>query len=145
MVRLRPQFHYLDARKKLESLRKYKDAVGANAEGRQPKAIQQTMKTEDEAAAGGDGTKSFLQAAQDEPWVPLPFVGEDTNLAYEAYNEWLFVNDTDGAAELKSTWTDEEYLDAISVPHFDPIARTRRRPLTKTQIRKIAEERNAKR
>lgn len=45
----------------------------------------------------------------------------------------LFVQDPDNAATLKSSMTNEEYLDAISAPRHDPSGRRKKKPLTRKQ------------
>jgi len=47
------------------------------------------------------------------------------------YNEKLFLEDTSIAASLKSSLTNEEYLDAISAPRIDSLGRTKTKARSK--------------
>lgn len=58
-----------------------------------------------------------------------------TDDSYAVYHDKLFVQDTASAAKLSSSMTNEEYLDAISAPRVDPSGRTKKKPLTKRQLR----------
>ena len=54
-------------------------------------------------------------------------------VSYDVYREKLFVQQTENATKLKSTMTNEEYLDAISAPRNDPSGRRKKKPLTRKQ------------
>lgn len=47
------------------------------------------------------------------------------------YNEKLFLDDTQNASQLKSSLTNEEYLDAISAPRIDSVGRTKTKARSK--------------
>lgn len=60
-----------------------------------------------------------------------------TDEAFEAYHDKMFVQDTENAAKLKSSMTNEQYLDAISAERHDPSGRSKKKPLTKKQMQRI--------
>lgn len=49
----------------------------------------------------------------------------------------MFIDDTKNAAKLKSSMTNEQYLDAISAERHDPSGRSKKKPLTKKQMQRI--------
>ena len=95
------------------------------------------MKTADDDGLDSAATKNFLQVAQDEQWSELQYLDEDTEEAYDAYHESLFSRNAELAPQLQANIADDVYLDAISAPHFDPIARMRKKPMTRTQLNYI--------
>jgi DNA-directed RNA polymerase-3 subunit RPC5 len=69
-----------------------------------------------------------LRSAEQEQWIQIQYIDEETDRAYTAFEDKLFVKDTASAPALKSTMDDMEYLDAISAPRHDSPTRRRRRP-----------------
>jgi DNA-directed RNA polymerase-3 subunit RPC5 len=53
--------------------------------------------------------------------------------SYRVYGEKLFVQDTDSAPQLQSTFNNAQYLDAISAPKADYATKldTKKKPATK--------------
>ena len=130
-VQMRPQFHHLDAedqRNRISASREY--AAASAAEGvdtatatndAEPatRVLRQSYKMSNpkgELESREKQMRQGLQAAAEEQWVPLEYVDEDEDAAYETYRERMFVGDTEKAARLRSGMSVEEFLDAISAP-----------------------------
>ncbi|EON61080.1 hypothetical protein W97_00291 [Coniosporium apollinis CBS 100218] len=140
LVQMRPQFHHLDASSHVESAARRREREAAEPpRDTQPRAVQMSVKQNDTDGPTGITTKDYLQAAQQEPWTKLRYHDEDTDEAYGIYHDKLFIHDTEGASQLKSSMTNEEYLDAISAPRHDPSGRSKKKPLTKKQMQVIEE------
>ncbi|KAL1643750.1 hypothetical protein SLS58_004766 [Diplodia intermedia] len=135
IVQMRPQFHHLDAVRELANAnrRREREAV-EGARANEPRAVQMTIKNEDSDAAQ---SKEFLFRAQEEKWTKLRYYDEETDEAFEAYHDKMFVADTENAAKLRSSMTNEQYLDAISAERHDPSGRSKKKPLTKKQMQRI--------
>lgn len=73
-----------------------------------------------------------MQQAAEEKWTRLNYFDEEDTEAYDAYSQ-LFVQDPSSAPQLNSALSNEEYLDAISVPRHDPGGRRKKKPLTRRQ------------
>ncbi|EOD48254.1 putative dna-directed rna polymerase iii complex subunit rpc37 protein [Neofusicoccum parvum UCRNP2] len=135
IVQMRPQFHHLDAVRELANAnrRREREAV-EGARANEPRAVQMTIKNEDGDSAQ---SKEFLFRAQEEKWTKLRYYDEETDEAFETYHEKMFVHDTENTAKLKSSMTNEQYLDAISAERHDPSGRSKKKPLTKKQMQRI--------
>ncbi|KAJ9623101.1 hypothetical protein H2203_006034 [Taxawa tesnikishii (nom. ined.)] len=136
VVQMRPQFHHLDAATHMESIRNRQlDAEdGAPRPQAQARAMTQTFKdTRDGDDSAVLRAKNLLQLAQEEPWTRLYYYDEDLQESYDSYRDKLFLKDPENAPRLKSTMTNEEYLDAISAPRKDPSGRKKKRPMTRKE------------
>lgn len=133
IVQMRPQFHHVDAVTHVE-----KGGTAREAEDARPppqaRGLVQSYKdnrdTEDPSAAKA---KNLMQLALEEPWTKIQYHDEDEIESYDAYHTKLFVQDAGNAAKLKSSMSNEEYLDAISAPRNDPSGRRKKKPLTRKQ------------
>lgn len=138
VFQMRPQFHHLDAITHLEQSNRRREA----AEGAKPpeaRAVHVTVKAADQHDSEAASTKKFLQVAKEDAWVDLRYHDEDAPEAYAAYHNKLFVDESSVAPKLQSTLNNEQYLEAISAPRQDPSGQTKKKPLTKKQIRAIDE------
>lgn len=148
-VQMRPQFHHLDAedqRTRLANSRQPQAShettngtTGAGAASSstaeapaQPRVVTQSYITTTSNPRGDleqreHELKNNLQAAHEEPWVPLEFVDEDDEDAYAVWAERMFVGDVAAAGVLRSGMGDEEYLDAVSAPGREGLGRRRRK------------------
>ncbi|KAK3985921.1 DNA-directed RNA polymerase [Cladorrhinum sp. PSN332] len=144
-VMLQPQFHHIDAATEQEKLGRQNSAAagGAGVAGDKPggKAIQMTIKSAMDNADGvvSESIIDRLNASQREPWKKMDWAHEDSEAAWEAYNQSLLVHgedseegknkedkntegknkDDSGAADLvnkvphlKTDWTEEDVLKA---------------------------------
>jgi DNA-directed RNA polymerase-3 subunit RPC5 len=66
-----------------------------------------------------------LQDAEEESWVPLEYVDEAEEAAFELFHERMFLHEAEQAPQLNSGMEDDDYLDAISMPR--PGSPTRKR------------------
>nr|OQO29404.1 hypothetical protein B0A51_02222 [Rachicladosporium sp. CCFEE 5018] len=131
-IQMRPQFHHIDA----EEHRNRLVNVRAPAEGevRPPpvaRGLQQSYKPETEDKdkdAPERKMRKALQDAEEESWVPLEYVDEAEDTAYDAFNEKMFLHNVDAAPKLKSTMDEEQLLDAVSGPSYEGSGRKKRRP-----------------
>jgi len=111
---MRPQFHHIDAQTELERGRT-REAVPPRAT--EPRAIHMTVKpTADGEEETTDTMAERIRSVQEEPWRKLCYVDEDSEEAWNAYNEHLFVENTVEVPRLESTMGAAEYLDAIGAP-----------------------------
>ncbi|KAF2141909.1 uncharacterized protein K452DRAFT_326929 [Aplosporella prunicola CBS 121167] len=138
IVQMRPQFHHLDAVRDLEnaSRRREREANEPPRVG-EPRAVQMTIKNDYGDAADAAQSKEFLFRAQEEKWTKLRYYDEDTDEAFATYHEKLFVEDPEAAPRLRSSLSNEAYLDAISAERSDPSGRSKKKPLTKRQMQRI--------
>ncbi|KAL1311188.1 hypothetical protein AAFC00_001383 [Neodothiora populina] len=137
IVQMRPQFHNVDAVVHQETAARRSEAADERKPA-QAMALAQTYKdNRDIDNLEGLRAKNLLLLAQEEKWTKFNYFDEDEPESFEAYHERLFVPETESAAHLKSTLTNEAYLDAISAPRIDPSGRKKKRPLTKKQMTAI--------
>ncbi|KAL2356792.1 DNA-directed RNA polymerase III subunit Rpc5 [Cryomyces antarcticus] len=140
IVQMRPQFHHIDALTRVDRATTRREREAAEPpRTTEPRAVHQTIKstTEGDASNNQENAAAFLRAAHEEPWTKMKYHDEDTDAAYAAYHERLFVADIEAAPKLKSSMTNEQYLDAISAPRVDPSGRSKKKPLTKKQMAAI--------
>lgn len=127
-VQMRPQFHHLDA----EEERNRIVATRAQAEAAEPgptpagHALRQRIITDEEKKSAEHRLKQILKAAEQEQWIKMEYIDEETDEAYAAFNENLFVKDTSSAPALKSAQDNEQYLDAVSKPRHESPSRRRK-------------------
>ncbi|KAK7703505.1 hypothetical protein SLS57_010944 [Botryosphaeria dothidea] len=135
IVQMRPQFHHLDAVRELANANRRREREAAEgARANEPRAVQMTIKNDDGDSAQ---SKEFLFRAQEEKWTKLRYYDEETEEAFQTYHDKMFIDDTKNAAKLKSSMTNEQYLDAISAERHDPSGRSKKKPLTKRQMQRI--------
>lgn len=147
-VQMRPQFHHVDAEEQRNRVAASRDhaaalaAEGAGGAGGQGAAggaaksdrtlLQQTFKSGNNPRGDLDQRQKemedFLKTAGEEKWVPVEYVDEDAETAYEMFHNRLFVGDVAAAAKLQSSMDDKAYLDAISAPREGSPNRRRKRP-----------------
>ncbi|KAF2248854.1 hypothetical protein BU26DRAFT_530916 [Trematosphaeria pertusa] len=116
LVQLRTQFHHIDATAHLDAVNRRREKESQEgAKPTEPKAFLPTVKK-----AGGDTsaelTQAFMKAANQEKWNKLQYSDEDSETAYEAYSERLFLENTSAAPKLHANMNNSQYLDAISAP-----------------------------
>lgn len=128
IVQMRPQFHHVDAESQRARHAVARDEPMTNRLPQAPKQVMQSYTEHKVEKKPEDITRDLLRTAQDEAWVKLQYHDEDESAAYAAYNEKLFVRDTEAAPHLKSSMTNDEYLDAISAPRNDPGGKKKKRP-----------------
>ncbi|KAF1939039.1 hypothetical protein EJ02DRAFT_266766 [Clathrospora elynae] len=114
LVQLRTQFHHLDASAQLEAVNRRREKESQEgAKPAEPKAfLPQVKKT------GGDTpaelNQAFMKSTNQEQWSRLNYHDENTAVAFETYNERLFLSDTAAAPKLQSRLNNDEFLDTIS-------------------------------
>ena len=144
VVQLRPQFHHLDAedlRERVAGTREFAtsaavgdggvDGAGTAEAGAEPatRVVRQSYKMANpkgELESCEKQLRQALQSAAEEPWTELRFVDGGDEEAFKVFGERLFVRDVQGAVALRSAWSGEEFLDAVSAPSAGG-ARKRRR------------------
>ncbi|KAF2708766.1 hypothetical protein K504DRAFT_482274 [Pleomassaria siparia CBS 279.74] len=129
LVQMRTEFHYLDATAQLDAVNRRREKESQEgAKPTEPKAFLPTVKK-----SGGDTaaelTQSFFKSANQEKWAKLQYSDEDSQLAYDAYSEHLFLADPSAAPKLHSTMNNSQYLDNISAPSKKRRAPRRREDL----------------
>lgn len=142
-VQMRPQFHHVDAQSQA-ARNKYwreRDALeGARPEPRMMQHLQVAKSSADGEEFNITQTAKYLADAAEEPWTKLNYHDENSEEAYAAYRDKLFLKDTATAPPLKAAMGNEQYLDAISAPRADPSGRTKKKPMTKKQRLALEEE-----
>lgn len=135
-AQMRPQFHHVDAETQRETLLRTKTTSGGEAASSTTpdvRALNQRVREAPSSNPKGEleareaEMEKALQDAREEKWQPLRYVDEDEEEAYEAWEERMFVRETEGLGRLKSAVDDEGYLDAISAPGRGSPNRRRRR------------------
>lgn len=146
-AQMRPQFHHVDAETQREMLLKVKGNAGAGEDGAQDvRALNQRVREAPSSNPKGDleareaEMQKALQDAREEEWVPLRYVDEDEQDAFDMWNDRMFVGETEGAQRLQSCMDDEGYLDAISAPGRESPTRRRRRRSRKEREAEAEEE-----
>jgi DNA-directed RNA polymerase-3 subunit RPC5 len=129
-VQMRPQFHHLDAEEERNRIAATRAQAEAAEAGPAPAghALRQRVITEEEKKSAEHRLKQILKAAEQEQWIQMQYIDEETDRAYTAFEDKLFVKNTADAPNLKSTMDNMEYLDAISAPRHGSPTRRRRRP-----------------
>ncbi|KAF2754569.1 hypothetical protein EJ05DRAFT_514031 [Pseudovirgaria hyperparasitica] len=139
VVQMRPQFHHVDAASYLEQSNRRREAA-ENAKAAEPRSVQMSIKSFDGDNVDMASTKEYLRKAKEDTWTRLKYHDEEHGDAYLEYSEKLFLHkDADGPdhPKLVSSLNNEQYLEAISAPRVDPSGRTRKKPLTKKEMRNI--------
>lgn len=133
-VQMRPQFHHIDAeahRNRLATSR-----ATAEAEGAPPKpapvarGLQQSykeMSDDKDKDAPERLMRKALADAEEESWVPLGYVDEAEEAAFETFHERMFLHDAEQAPQLNSAMDDMQFLDAVSMPRQGSPNRKRKR------------------
>jgi DNA-directed RNA polymerase-3 subunit RPC5 len=129
-VQMRPQFHHLDAEEERNRIAATRAQAEAAEAGPAPTghALRQRIISDEEKKSAEHRLKQILRSAEQEQWIQMQYIDEETDRAYTAFEDKLFVKDTADAPTLKSTMDNMEYLDAISAPRHDSPTRRRRRP-----------------
>jgi len=130
-VQLRPQFHYLDAeeqRARIAASRAADDGTRPQGDPRSLLQRNQKQGEEGEKDKLENRTRAMMQVAEAEEWVPLDYVDEDEDEAFEMWRGRMFVKDVENAAKLQSSMDADQYLDAISAPRKESPTRRRKRP-----------------
>lgn len=142
-VQMRPQFHHVDAQSQAARNKYWRERDALDAARPEPRVMQHLQVAKNSA----DGeefnitqTAKYLADAAEEPWTKLNYYDENSEEAYAAYHEKLFLKNTASAPPLKAAMADEQYLDAISAPRADPSGRTKKKPMTKKQRLALEEE-----
>ncbi|GAM85061.1 hypothetical protein ANO11243_030640 [Dothideomycetidae sp. 11243] len=134
IAQMRPQFHHLDAVTHVDrataAQRDPDDATARPAP--QARGFTQSYRPNRDDNPRTAAEKSLMQLAAEEKWTRLNYHDEEDAEAYDAYAN-LFIDEPDVAQELRSSMTNEEFLDAISVPRHDPGGRRKKKPLTRKQ------------
>ena len=142
-VQMRPVFHHLDAedaRNRVARRELYDGATNGEGPASRPEArpriVHQSYKS---GPLGGSGNPKgeleeqsanltmALRTAAEERWVPLRYVDEDEDQAFEVYNKRLFNEDvgTERCKILKAGMDADAWLDAMSAPGRGGAARRR--------------------
>jgi len=129
-VQMRPQFHHIDAEEQRTRMAASRDGDGPRAPGDPRSLLQKNQKQGEEAEKDRleNRTRATLQAAEAESWLPLDYVDEDEDEAYETWRDRMFVRDVKSATKLESAMDADEYLDAISAPRRESPTRRRKKP-----------------
>jgi len=126
MVQMRPQFHHIDAHAEQERSGRARDPAFV-ARAQEARAIHMTVKSNvDGEEETTDTMAERISAAQAEPWKTQKCFDEDSNEAWAAYHEHLFVGSAAkiedneellaNMPKLKSALDNAEYLNEISTP-----------------------------
>jgi DNA-directed RNA polymerase-3 subunit RPC5 len=154
-VQMRPVFHHLDAEDQRDRIASREQAASGTvgegaAEGSRrpeprPRIVHQSYKS---GAPGGSGNPKgeleeqsanltmALRTAAEERWVPLRYVDEYDDRAFEVYNKRLFNEDvgTERCKILKAGMDADAWLDAMSAPGRGAAVRRRRRDRKGEQV-----------
>jgi len=119
---MRPQFHHIDAQTRQSRDRERSTAtMPDSARSHEPRMVQQTARTagaEDEELNIAK-TAAFLSAASEEQWTRLEYRDEESDEAFEAYREELFLEDKEQGRRLKAALGKEDWWDGIGSVVFD--------------------------
>ncbi|KAH0547647.1 hypothetical protein FGG08_000136 [Glutinoglossum americanum] len=140
ITQLRPQFHHIDASADQEksATRVQRDATNPPRQ-QEARAVQMTVKSPDGDDLETSEIGKTLRSAQEEGWIHYKYFDENSHESWAAY-ERLFLPDAMRATKLCSTWTNEEWLDAMSAPRFDHSTANKKPPIQKNEP-EIVEER----
>ncbi|KAF2396543.1 hypothetical protein EJ06DRAFT_533800 [Trichodelitschia bisporula] len=141
IAQLTAQFHHIDAIA-FHNRAKAQGNKATAESAAEPRLVQQVAR-----ATGADGeelnvkdSSKFLTEASEEPWTRLKYYDEEADEAYVAYHEKLFVRDPDAVPQLASSMTNDQFLDSISAPRYDPVKKAKRKPLTRKQLVDLSKE-----
>ncbi|OAL54391.1 hypothetical protein IQ07DRAFT_530563 [Pyrenochaeta sp. DS3sAY3a] len=114
IVQLRTQFHHIDATSQLDAAARRREKESQEGtKPAEPKAFLPTVKN-----TGGDTpaetTAAFMKAAHQEPWTRLQYHDENSDPAFDQFQDRLFLKNTAEAPKLRSTLNNAQFLDAIS-------------------------------
>jgi len=136
-VQMRPQFHHVDAEEQRARIaaQRSRDGEAGHPQGDARALLQKNQKQGEEAEKDKleNRTRMMMQAAEAEEWVPLEYVDEDEDEAFEMWRERMFVTDVHAAPRLQSGMDADQYLDAISAPRRESPNRRRKRPPRRKQ------------
>ncbi|KAF2152563.1 hypothetical protein K461DRAFT_256513 [Myriangium duriaei CBS 260.36] len=133
IAQMRPQFHHIDAVTHVDrATAAQRDPDEAPRAAPQARGFTQSYRQNRDDGPRTATEKNLMQLAAEEKWTRLNYFDEEDSEAYDAYAN-LFVEDPDSAEQLFSSMSNEEYLDAISVPRHDPGGRRKKKPLTRRQ------------
>lgn len=140
-VQMRPQFHHIDAeahRNRLATSRATAEAEGAPAKPAPvARGLQQSykeMSDDKDKDAPERLMRKALADAEEESWVPLEYVDEAEEAAFELFHERMFLHDAEQASQLNSGMDDDTFLDAVSMPREGSPHRRRKRPPRKRDV-----------
>lgn len=140
-VQMRPQFHHIDAeahRNRLATSRATAEADGAAAKPAPvARGLQQSykeMSDDKDKDAPERLMRKALADAEEESWVPLEYVDEAEEAAFELFHERMFLHDAEQAPQLNSGMDDDAFLDAVSMPREGSPHRRRKRPPRKRDV-----------
>jgi DNA-directed RNA polymerase-3 subunit RPC5 len=119
---MRPQFHHVDAYAESEARNAPRTAPTRPQEAR---AVHLTAKSTIDGEEDNDDTMAErIAQVQAEPWRTYKVIDENSQQAWNAYDENMFVGhhlhlkDTEelraAIPKLKSVWNNAEYLDALA-------------------------------
>ncbi|KAI9772368.1 MAG: hypothetical protein M1839_002504 [Geoglossum umbratile] len=139
ITQLRPQFHHIDALADQEksATRAQRDATNPPRQ-QEARAVQMTVKSADGDDLETSEISKTLRSAQEEDWIHYKYFDENSDDSWASY-ERLFLSDAAKAMKLRSTWTNSEWLDAMSAPRLDHSAPGRKAPVLKIEPEIVAE------
>ncbi|KAF1810514.1 hypothetical protein P152DRAFT_100857 [Eremomyces bilateralis CBS 781.70] len=118
IIQMRPQFHHLDAKQRMENLHRRREREADEPrQQQQPRAVQQVMKStdEDNDPFNSANSKALLQRAQEEDWQDLILHDEESEETANAYQESTVIESSSKSEALHASMTREQYLEAISM------------------------------
>ena len=142
---MRPLFHHLDAsdhQNRAAARESYAAAAeaadgGESAQRKPPeekaRILHQSYKPSihasqrSEFAENSHALTRALRAAAEEKWVPLEYIDEDDDEAYDVWHDRMFVKDTGACAPLQAAMKGEGYLDALSAPGRESVGGKKKR------------------
>lgn len=140
-VQMRPQFHHIDAeahRNRLATSRATAESEGAPAKPAPvARGLQQSykeMSDDKDKDAPERLMRKALQDAEEESWVPLDYVDEAEEAAFETFHERMFLHEAEHAPQLNSSMDDDEFLDAVSMPRQGSPNRKRKKQPRKRDV-----------
>ncbi|KAI9770533.1 MAG: hypothetical protein M1840_003123 [Geoglossum simile] len=133
ITQLRPQFHHIDALADQEksATRVQRDATNPPRQ-QEARAVQMTVKSADGDDMETSEISKTLRSAQEEDWVHYKYFDENSEESWASY-ERLFLPDATKAMKLRSEWTNDEWLDAMSAPRFNHSAHGKKAPVSKIE------------
>jgi DNA-directed RNA polymerase-3 subunit RPC5 len=142
VVQMRPQFHHLDAKGQLARAKQTRErAANEREKPSESKLITQRAVMAEDEEMNIKQTEDFLDKAAREHWTKLKYHDEDSEEAYNAYGNALFVKETTNSEQLVSPWNNDQFLDAISIPRIETGARNKKKPpLTRKQMADMRKE-----
>lgn len=112
-LQLRPQFHHVDTALEAEraATKALRDA-SAPQKPQEARAVHLSVKNADDPASQLSSTMKALRIAEEEEWIKLHWIDQDTDDAWEIYEGSCLKNGEGGV--LKSVTRKREYMEWLA-------------------------------